>query len=228
MRILNHIQQCPNLCNVAWSSKFCSLHMYVLPPYSLCIYMQSPQSVVPVGMTKSAVCVNAEENYGVVEVHRGSVMCTTCKYGRSSCQHVSHLTAMISDLCAEELPSYLENFRRHLAPLDNPSTTTQSQIASCVSTKKIPFNLPTHMLSIVKESATSRYSLDNLGVAHLAPLVESNVACSECGGCSWSEDAYLIASCFLVTLQGLYPAKGQSIMFNVCSFIPSLIQNLCE
>ena len=96
---------------------------------------------------------------------------------------------MISDLCAEGLPSYLENFRRHLAPLDKPSTTTQSQIASCVSTMKIPFNLPTHMLSIVKESATSKYLLDNLGVAHLAPLVESNIACSECGGYSWSEDA---------------------------------------
>ena len=158
------------------------------------MYLQSPQSVVPVGMTKSAVCVNVEEDYGVVEVHRGSVLCTT---RHSSCQHVSHLTAMISDLCTEELPSYLENFR---GPSRQPSTTTQSQIASCVSTKKIPFNLPTHMLSIVKESATSRYSLDNLGVAHLAPLVESNVACSECGGCSWSEDAYLIASCFLVTL----------------------------
>ena len=36
--------------------------------------MQSPQSVVPVGMTKSAVCVNVEEDYGVVEVHKGSSM----------------------------------------------------------------------------------------------------------------------------------------------------------
>lgn len=167
--------------------------------------MQSYCGITPVGI-EPAVCVNVDDNLGVVQVQRSLITCATCKYGNTKCHHVTHLKATISDLCAEEIPPYLEQFACQMA--DPSPNTFHGSVTTCLSTKKIPFDLPREMTAVFKTSTTIRFSLDDSGVSHLAPPTESNLNCGECRGCCWSRDMYLVASCFLVTMQGLFPARG--------------------
>ena len=129
-------------------------------------------------------------------------MCSTCKFGGSKCRHVTQVTAILAEMCVEEIPIYLKKF---ICDTHISASKHDSFPPSCLSVRKIPFSPPKEMMAVFKRPIADRFSMDSSDTAHLAPPLNST--CDTCSGCSWSEE-HLSVSCFLVTLQRLFFAKG--------------------
>ena len=108
-------------------------------------------------------------------------------------------------MCVEEIPTYLKKF---VCDMYMSASNHDSSPPSCLSVRKIPFSPPKEMMAVFKRPIADRFSLDSSDTAHLAPPFNST--CDACGGCSWSQE-HLTVSCFLVTLQGVFSAKGEVV-----------------
>jgi len=94
---------------------------------------QVTQSVTMIG-SDSSLCINAEGCYGVVYIATNQkITCATCRFGRTNCIHVQHLSEMISTAMVD-LPDVLQEFSTllsHSIKIEPP--VKQYPDLSCVS-----------------------------------------------------------------------------------------------
>ena len=151
----------------------------------------------------NSACINADGSYGVVcIVGNRRIACATCRFGKSECVHVQHLSKLITAVNLE-LPQALQQFRSLLSNKMVP--TKQYPHLSCISKCQIPFNLPNHLSAVLRMSVAERYSMCN-GVAQLLPQSLSAV-CIKCSQVSWS-DPCLERNAIIVTSNQLLNAQG--------------------
>ena len=149
------------------------------------------------------VFVDTGNSFGVVYMDK-TLSCATCKYGNTTCEHVTYLQGTIAEMSPEEIPSILIPFTN---VCQSPQITASRRL-TCVSQAKIPLELPEDLMAIFKMSLLKRFNLEN-DMACLAPPKVSSVSCPICYSAScWSDQIYLENECFLVAIQGLFQGKG--------------------
>ena len=128
-----------------------------------------------IGRDNSA-CINADGSYGVVcIVSNRRIACATCRFGKSDCVHVQHLSKLITTVNLE-LPRALQQFCSLLSNEMVP--IKQYPHLSCISKCRIPS-------AVLRMSVAERYSICN-GVAQLVPQSLS-IACLKCSQIAWSD-----------------------------------------
>lgn len=135
------------------------------------------------------------------------ITCATCRYGKTNCVHVQHL----SEFCTKtwsELPGPLQEYAQLLSHV---ATTCIEQYPdhTCLSRENIPFELSTEMSTELRLPVKERFNM----VTDIAELVPCNVSAT-CGLCQQScwGDPYIHGDATIVTNNQLFPAKGISEM----------------
>ena len=172
-----------------------------------CLHFQVTQTVTTIG-SENSLCINANGCYGVLYIATNQkITCATCRFGRSNCMHVQHLSKAITTLSLD-LPDALKQFSTQLLhTIKIKPPMKQYPDLSCVSQKVIPFDLPTQLSAVFHMSLQERYSISN-SVAQLVPQSLST-ACMKCNEINWS-DPYLEQSAVIITNIQLLKAQGKS------------------
>lgn len=98
--------------------------------------MQSLEGFTSVGI-EPALCVNVNNDFGVVCLGHKSTFCSTCKHHSFKCKHIQQLLDAIENIPIEELPPQLKVFTN----CEIPSIQQTHKYAKLVSEKKISFSL---------------------------------------------------------------------------------------
>lgn len=163
-------------------------------------------SIVEVGSCDD-VCLKADTTGVVFISTSGIITCATCRYGKSSCQHVQKLYLILTehddeDTIPEVLLPYASAYNR-LQGHNKIALKKKYPILKCISTKKTPFDLPPHLHSILSKQSSERFNIID-GVALLHPDYSS--VCCGCGRSNWIED--VPSSAIIVTSNSFVPATG--------------------
>lgn len=177
-------------------------------------------TITHIGVADS-VCVYAEGSYGIVYISSSlDITCATCRFGKTSCKHIKHLSSVITDEQMQpELPDSLQTFSSVLkqsvnltrlnlvtAKHGNPRYTIP-----CISTKQIPFTIPSHLSVVLTlQSLSERFNISD-NVASLIPE-DTSSPCQHCAQASWDSPICDLNS-VIVTGNQLIRAKGQLYIF---------------
>ena len=146
--------------------------------------MQVARNITPIGMD-SATCVNVDGSYGVVYIAANQIItCATCRYGKSTCKHVQHLTSHVTDF-EKDVPLTLQPFAQQLSQKSVPLTKYIPSL-SCISKEKIPFDLPCHLSEVLRMPIKERFCLSDNNIAQLVP--PNTNTCSKCSQSLWSSE----------------------------------------
>lgn len=177
---------------------------FITSYYSNVLLLKVIDSVVQVGNCGD-MCLSAD-TFGVVYISASTIItCATCRYGKTSCQHVRKLFQILSD--SEDLPQVLLPYA-HVHNLISKNSFTPKKnypILKCISTQKTPFHLPLNLSAILSKPTSERFSFTD-GIALLHP--DNSVVCKYCGLSNWMEDSDLFINAKIVTINSIIPAKG--------------------
>ena len=171
--------------------------------------MKFTDSIVQVGSCGD-VCLKAE-TIGVVFLSSGTIItCATCRYGKTTCQHVKNLEQILNDhvngdTTPEILLPYVDAY--HRLRTETPIQKKKYPTLKCISTEKTPFDLPPHLSSILSKQRSARFNIVD-GVALLHPHL--SLVCPGCGLSNWIKD--VATSAKIVTLNSFIPATGSYIL----------------
>lgn len=132
---------------------------------------------------EGAVCVKAAEgNFGVVLPTNTGIVCATCKYGKSSCDHVGKVLSVVSNIDEDDIPHLLLPFvqsknKTKKKQMENPS--------SCISKEKISFLIPPSLAAVMQQPLIERLNIQD-SVCHLKDY-DDRIVCAKCGCCNWSD-----------------------------------------
>ena len=132
---------------------------------------------------EGAVCVKcAEGNFGVVLPMNTGIVCTTCKYGKSSCDHVQKVLSIIDSSDEDDIPHLLLPFV--LAKNGTPQKHMKNP-PSCISRKKISFQISLSLAVVMQQPLKQRLNIQD----SLCHLKESSIhtECPKCGCCNWRD-----------------------------------------
>lgn len=108
--------------------------------------------------------------------HNRKISCATCRFGKTDCVHVQHL----SEFCTKnksELPGALQEYAQLLS---HTFATSLEQYPdySCLSKANIPFELSSEMSTTLQMPIRERFNM----LTDVAELVPCNVSaiCSHC------------------------------------------------
>ena len=154
------------------------------------------------------VCIEAElNNFGVVYIFNQCIKCSTCKKGQA-CLHVQHILSLLKSAedGINELHPVLQLLSDQLST--EKSVPTCSSSLMCLSNTPIPFEVPSHLKHVFRQTPENRFGIHN-GVANLIPDSTSLLqVCPSCQLQNWCEEPSLTCSSTLLTLLNHYPAKG--------------------
>ena len=156
--------------------------------------------MVPIGDT-GAICVKAGGSLGVVVSTNAGVSCLTCKYGKSSCDHVKKVECITSDSHGIDLPPHLKPFCQ-----SNPRTRTSKFESNlkCQSYRSIPFECTSEVSETILKSDSDRFKISD-NVCHLIDEGFSD-RCPNCSStCNPTTNP---SSSFVFTSKNVYPAQG--------------------
>lgn len=161
------------------------------------------QNISIIGSERS-LFINSDGCLGVVCVGTNQrITCATCRFGKTDCVHVKHL----SDICNDsklDLPETLQEYAQLLSVTPFISLEKYPDY-SCLSKQNIPFDVTLDMSTILKMPVGVRFNMTS-SVHELVPRTTS-VACPQCQECSWSDPFFHFEST-IVTHNQLLPAKG--------------------
>lgn len=119
-------------------------------------HLQVTHTITLIGSDR--LCVNCNDCYGVVYIAPNlRITCATCRYGKTNCPHVQHLT----DVCTRselDVPEELQQYARLLSQSLTPSMTKQYSDNRCLSKSKIPFDLPTDLSAVLHLPFSERFN----------------------------------------------------------------------
>ena len=162
-----------------------------------------------------ALCVNVNNDFGVVCLSHKSTFCSTCKHS-SNCKHIRQLLSVTEKIPIEELPPQLQVFTKCEVPSLHQSTSPK-YATKAISRREIPFGLSDPMKQCLKIGHSERFSMRD-GTAYLYPHLPSALACPECAAPnSWSVELTLVKKTFLVTSQCCYPAEGTCVLITMAT-----------
>lgn len=147
-----------------------------------------------------AVGVRDESGYGVVTGGETGILCTTCRFNKRTCPHVTRVVSAIEESQAD-LPEFL-------LPLSLCLKSTKSgankspPLASLQSTKLIPFVVPPSLAQVLTSPFSERFGIVN-GVCYLSDRCSST--CSLCGAIMLEMES---SHSTVVTQNQVLPAKG--------------------
>ena len=117
------------------------------------------QGAVPIGDT-GAVCVKSDESFGVVSSTNTGISCLTCKYGKSSCDHVKRVKLLASD--SIDTPPHLEPFSESNQPVASDNLKFESS-HKLQSYKRIPFECTQQLSETICKPDADRFRIvDNV------------------------------------------------------------------
>ena len=167
------------------------------------IILQSFDGFTTVGI-EPALCVNVDNDYGVLCLSNNSTFCSTCKHHSSNCKHIRYLLNIIERSTVDDLPPQLELF----APCKAPRIQQSNSVIKTISKRKIPFYLSNSMKQCLKADYSKRFNIQH-GIAHFHPPLPATSVCPDCAvPNSWGTELTLTKKAFLVTPQCCYPAEG--------------------
>ena len=155
------------------------------------------EHVVQVGSCGD-VCLKAD-TFGVIYISPSSVItCASCRYGKTTCQHVRKLTQLLK---TEDIPSILSPFLDLPCHLEENASQKKYPVLTCLSSRKIPFR-PTHDTTA---DVVTRFHMTG-NVALLFP--DECGICKYCGHSNWIKDEDLFFMSTIVTMNSFVNAKG--------------------
>lgn len=173
-------------------------------------------SIVEVGSCGD-VCLKADTTAVVFMSTNAVITCATCRYGKTTCQHVQKLYQILNDhdnddTTPEVLLPYADAYNRLQTETHTPKK--KYPILKYISTEKTPFDLPPHLCSIISKQSSARFNVVD-GVALLHPHL--SLVCCGCGLSNWIKD--VATSAKIVTLNSFIPATGiVNAQSNDCMF----------
>ena len=140
------------------------------------------------------------------------ITCATCRYGKTTCQHVNKLIHILND--SEDLPQVLLPYAEVYNQLNKKTLTCKKEcpILTCLSTKKTPFHLPPNLSTILSQSVNERFNVTD-GIALLYP--DDSEICVCCGQSNWMRDPDMFMSAKVVTTNSFIPAKGECFIIDM-------------
>ena len=166
-------------------------------------------SVVQVG-NYGALCLKVEDTFGVVYISslNNSITCATCKFSKYTCKHVVGLHQLLNTEDEMDSPKALLPF---INAYNQDKSCRHVQLGppslSCISKKKIPFDLPSNLCSVLLMSSCSRFNIVD-GTALLVP--EYTAICNKCNMTNWNTDPILSTTAKIVTVNSFIPANGNN------------------
>ena len=134
------------------------------------------------------------------------IACATCRYGKTECVHVQHL----SEFCSKTWSELPEPLQEYVQLLSRTFTTSLEQYPdhSCLSRAKIRFEFSSEMSTILRMPIRERFNM----LTCVAELVPCNVSaiCGHCQQSAWG-DPYIHCDATIVTNNQLLPAKGMYV-----------------
>ena len=170
------------------------------------VCLQMVDKLAPVGDCGDVCVEGDEDNYGVVYVNSGHICCSTCKYGRHSCCHVSYVSTMINEPNSEDLHPALQKLCSLISDLERNSKPVYKP--TCLSSSRIPFDVPASVQPVFHQSDIDRFNLND-GVAKLIPACEPS--CTLCKRSNWSEDLCTTCAYYLITPTRIIPAESEIV-----------------
>lgn len=136
------------------------------------------------------------------------ISCLTCKYGKSTCDHVKKVKCLTLD--GINIPLHLKPFCQS----SHPTTTSRFESNhKCQSYKCIPFECTLELSEIICKPDVDRFRISADNVCHLMDEGSSD-KCPHCSSTCFPTT--YPSSCIVITSKKVYPAKGLHFPNFIC------------
>ena len=163
----------------------------------------------------TAVCVStgpAHNKVGVIALSSGKAFCATCRYGRTSCEHVEALAQVAYNDIEKDsiLYQFLHAFQ--MQPGEKKDTPP-IPIMTCLSKAVIPFIPSIEQQHIMKQPSSIRFGIRGEdGRSILVPCIPE--VCSECGCQNTLTTLTFVRHAHVITPTEIVPTNGNIAVYS--------------